>query len=99
MNNNQILLSPIPIDELVEEIFKAFKNNPLKTEEIKLEPSELVPRLQIANELSISTVTLNDWTKKGILQSYNLSGKVYYKRSEIFKALSKNKNLKYRRDK
>lgn len=100
MNKEQILLSPIPINDLIEEILKAFKNNTsLRGEEVSPDLPELITRIQTAKELNISLVTLSDWTKKGILQSYNLSGKVYYKRSEIMQGLRKNKNMKYKREK
>ncbi|MEY8780321.1 helix-turn-helix domain-containing protein [Allomuricauda sp. XS_ASV26] len=50
-------------------------------------PEELLTRSETAELLKINLSTLYHWTKKGKLKSYGLSGKVYYKRSEIESAL------------
>jgi len=59
--------------------------------------SEYLTRQETAELLKISLVTLNDWTRKGIIQSYRIGTRVRYKRSEIDQALRATKNLKYRR--
>ncbi|UBZ12486.1 helix-turn-helix domain-containing protein [Flagellimonas marinaquae] len=50
-------------------------------------PDEFLTRKATAKLLNINLSTLYLWTKKGILQSYGISGKVYYKRSEVESAL------------
>lgn len=50
-------------------------------------PEEFLTRTATAKLLKINLSTLYLWTKKGILQSYGISGKVYYKRSEVESAL------------
>ncbi|MBO0331134.1 helix-turn-helix domain-containing protein [[Muricauda] lutisoli] len=50
-------------------------------------PEELLSRSETAELLKINLSTLYLWTKKGKLKSYGLSGKVYYKRSEVESAL------------
>ena len=50
-------------------------------------PEEYLTRSETANMLKINLSTLYHWTKKGKLKSYGLSGKVYYKRSEVESAL------------
>ncbi|MGB2528213.1 helix-turn-helix domain-containing protein [Flagellimonas sp. SN16] len=50
-------------------------------------PEEYLTRTQTAELLNINLSTLYLWTKKRILQSYGISGKVYYKRSEVESAL------------
>lgn len=50
-------------------------------------PEEFLSRKATAQLLDINLSTLYLWTKKGILQSYGISGKVYYKRSEVESAL------------
>lgn len=37
--------------------------------------------------LGINLTTLNNWTKKGILISYGIGGRVYYKRHEVENAI------------
>ena len=39
--------------------------------------------------LDINLTTLNNWTKKRILTSYAIQGRVYYKRDEVEKAIIK----------
>jgi DNA invertase Pin-like site-specific DNA recombinase len=50
-------------------------------------PEEFLSRKATAKLLNINLSTLYLWTKKGVLQSYGISGKVYYKRSEVESAL------------
>jgi len=52
-------------------------------------PEEYLTRLETATLLRISSSTLWDWTRKGKLQSFGLSGKVYYKRTQIEAAIIK----------
>lgn len=49
----------------------------------------LLTREQTALFLSISFPTLRKWTIDGLLKCYQLGGRVYYKQSEIFKALKR----------
>lgn len=59
-------------------------------------PSEkLLSRKETAEKLKISLVTLNDWTKRGLIQSYLIGGRVLYKDSEIEKSLHQVKTVKY----
>lgn len=59
-------------------------------------PSEkLLTRKETADKLKISLVTLNDWTKRGMIQSYLIGGRVLYKESEIEKSLHQVKTVKY----
>ncbi|AKP50745.1 helix-turn-helix domain-containing protein [Cyclobacterium amurskyense] len=59
-------------------------------------PSEtLLTRRETADKLKISLVTLNDWTKRGIIQSYLIGGRVLYKDSEIEASLYKKQTVKY----
>ena len=47
------------------------------------EPIELLTREETAEYLKISLTTLWHWSKKGILPSYGIGNRVYYKRTEI----------------
>jgi hypothetical protein len=50
-------------------------------------PEEFLTRTQTAELLKINLSTLYLWTRKRRLKSYGISGKVYYKRSEVESAL------------
>ena len=47
------------------------------------EPNEYLTRLEVSELLKIDLSSVHNWTKKGILQSYQIGGRVYYKRKEV----------------
>ena len=51
------------------------------------EPIELLTREETAKYLKISLTTLWHWSKKGILPSYGIGNRVFYKRSEVEKGI------------
>ena len=51
------------------------------------EPTAYLSRQEVKQMLGINLTTLNNWTKKGILTSYGIGGRVYYKRHEVEKAI------------
>lgn len=46
---------------------------------------------QTAGFLGVSRATIYRWTDARILISYKMGGKVFYKKDEVFKALSESK--------
>ena len=68
------------IRTLLEEIKKSFQP---KT------PTELLTRNEVAEMLKCDLSTIHNWTVKGKLKKYCLGDRVYYKRSEVEKALIK----------
>lgn len=61
--------------------------NELKKEFQPKEPTAYLSRQEVKQMLGINLTTLNNWTKKGILISYGIGGRVYYKRHEVEKAI------------
>ena len=53
------------------------------------EPNEYLTRLEVSKLLKIDLSSVHNWTKKGILQSYQIGGRVYYKRKEVENAIVK----------
>ena len=51
--------------------------------------SKLLSRQETADLLSVSLVTLWDWTKKDLVPAYRIGNKVRYKKSEILESLQK----------
>ena len=45
--------------------------------------SDLLTRKEAAAYLKITLVTLNAWTKQGIISSMRICGRVYYSKSEL----------------
>jgi hypothetical protein len=58
----------------------------------QLQPKEQttwITRKQVAEILSISLVSVDDWTKRNILTAYRISNKKRYKKHEVENALTK----------
>jgi len=53
------------------------------------EPTEFLTRQEVSSLLKIDLSSVHNWTKKKILQSYQIGGRVYYKRSEVENAIIK----------
>lgn len=49
-------------------------------------PTQYLTRKQVAKMLDINLTTLNNWTNRGVLTSYGIQGRVYYKRDEVERA-------------
>ena len=47
------------------------------------EPNRYLTRQDVAKMLDIDLSSVHNWSKKGILQPYQISGRVYYKLEEI----------------
>ena len=50
-------------------------------------PTEYLTRVEVSKLLKIDLSSVHNWTKKGILTSYQIGGRVYYKRTEIENAI------------
>jgi len=53
------------------------------------QPNEYLTRLEVSKLLKIDLSSVHNWTKKKILQSYQIGGRVYYKRKEVEDAIIK----------
>jgi len=86
-----LILTKITAQELsqmiTDAVNEAVKN--IKIEQPITPSQELLSRKEVADKLKISLVTLNDWTKKGIVNSYAIGGRILYKASEINEKLTK----------
>lgn len=72
-----------PIQTILDEI------KSIKSEIKSSKQPELLSKKEAANYLKITLPTLDNWTKKGTLNSYGIEGRVYYKYSDIEKAIIK----------
>ena len=75
------------VSKAVAIVFNAFaeKLQPQK-------PTEWKTRKQVGEILSISLVTVDDWTRRNLLTAYRISNKKRYKLSEVENALTKINN-------
>ena len=53
------------------------------------EPEEYLTRQEVAKLCKVNISTVSNWKNEGVLNAYGLGGRVYYKRSEIDKAMIK----------
>jgi excisionase family DNA binding protein len=53
------------------------------------EPTKFLTRQEVAEMLSVDLSTVHNMTKKGVLQKYQISGRVLYKRAEVENAIVK----------
>lgn len=73
----------------VKDVLKSFATT-LQTKDQDI----LLTRNETASMLSISLVSLWDWTRKDIIPAYRIGNKVRYKKSEVLSALQQMNNFK-----
>jgi excisionase family DNA binding protein len=91
MNKKVIQIENIEADEIInrlermESAINALGEQPRNT--VAEQRPDYLTRREVAKLFSISLVTVNNWTRKGILIAYKTGNRVYYKRSEVTTAL------------
>ena len=95
----QILLNGIEVNELLEKIgqlieSKIGQNN---NQPQKQNQSKFISRKEAAKLLQISLPTLHDWTKEGLLNSYQIGTRVLYKPEEVEQSLTQRNFTKFRK--
>ena len=89
-----IVLTPVPLADLIQQIGNVFD------EKIKVksqgEKEALISSEEACNVFRprITRPTLQAWTDQGLLKSYRLAGRVWYKHSEIISAATEIKRYK-----
>ena len=91
MTNSVLLqsLTPDDLKELISEGVKTQLEAFRKDLHSQSAQDDLLSRMQAAELLQIHETTLWHWTNKGKVTAYSISGKRYYKRSEILESLTK----------
>ena len=84
-------LSPEQLGNLLEQIVST-KFNDLKKFYHPKEPSIYLTRQKVAEFLSVDLSTVHNMTVKGILQKYQISGRVLYKLAEVENSIVKIKH-------
>ncbi len=86
-----ILLHNISPEDFKKDLIEDFKieiQNLLK--QLKAEkPIEYLTRKEVSKILKVSTITVVDWEKKGILQPYRIGNLIRHKNDEVEMALTK----------
>lgn len=56
--------------------------------------TKLLTRKDVSKMLQVSLVTLNEWTKHGILPAYRINTRIRYKENEVLSALNQIRTVK-----
>lgn len=84
---HNLVLSPISTDTLIERIAERTAEIISQKHEPQPEAKELLTRKETAELLSVNIATIWRWTNAGKLIQYGISGRTYYKRSEVLEAV------------
>lgn len=90
-----VVLSPIPLPDLVNEIVRAVRAD--KDTATVPQPEELLPGEEIAKLLHCSMPTLRAWRRHGYVQGYRIGNRVLYKRNEVLDGLKRIRTAKQAR--
>lgn len=96
--NEPIVLSPIPLPELLGEITKAVRSElDARTPTTAPPAEELLTTDQTAALLGITRPTLREYRRKGYVTGYRIGTRVRYKRNEVLNALQQMRTAKQAR--
>lgn len=99
MGNPHIILSTISITELESTIEKVItKIIDQQGRRPTANADEYITRLETAEILKVSLVTLHHWTRQGLIQHYKIASRVRYKRAEVMQLLENGSLTKYGRE-
>ena len=82
-------MTSFSIDQLRAELIDPLKKEIQSLKENNVTPETLLTRTQAADFLDVTFATLNDWTKRGLIDCGRIGTRVYYKRSSLINAISK----------
>jgi hypothetical protein len=85
----QIVMTSFSIDQLRAELIAPLQKEIQSLKEDKVTPETLLTRKQAAEFLNVTFATLNDWTKRGLVECGRIGTRVYYKRSSLILAINK----------
>lgn len=81
-------VSPQELAVLLEQILSD-KLNDLKQQFIPKPSIELLTRHEVSKLFKVDISTVHNWTKRGVIESYSVGSRIYYKRTEIENSLIK----------
>ncbi|MCO7355911.1 helix-turn-helix domain-containing protein, partial [Riemerella anatipestifer] len=84
MENLQVTqVQGVTANELIKAIATAVKNELQAPEPQPVESHDLMNKKEVAKMLRVSLMTINNWTKQGLLTSYRIGNRVMYKKDEV----------------
>jgi hypothetical protein len=90
VNMKNIMIENTSLEELVSEIKKIVKQV-IETCELSAQndSEKVLTRKETSELLQVSFVTLNKWNKLGVLPSYSVGTRVYYKWNDVQNAMKR----------
>ncbi|WP_298527840.1 helix-turn-helix domain-containing protein [uncultured Christiangramia sp.] len=87
--NNVTQVHHTTTEKLQESILNGIKSQleKLKKEYQPKEPEEYLSRAEVAKMLKVDISTIHNWSKSGRLKRYGIGNRVYFKRSDIERAI------------
>lgn len=76
-------------EQLQKDILSVIKKNLNKLPKYLKQEEEYLTREEVAKLLKVNKSTVSNWKTSGTLNAYGLGGRVYFKKSEIDKAMIK----------
>lgn len=87
---NLVLTKSSDLEKMIQAAVKAELQNFSRWFEDQIEDNDkTLTREETVKYLDISSTTLYRWTKEGVIQSYGIGSRVYYKLSDVNAALIK----------
>lgn len=90
---NQILiqgLTPKDLENLIDRVLeKRLSSLPINQPAEEKSKDGLINRKEAACMLRVTTVTLDNWTKLGLITARRVGGRIYYTQKDIDEALKK----------
>jgi excisionase family DNA binding protein len=84
----QIVFSPVPLQELLDRIEKIVEDR-LNRKEQQQNADKLLTAMEVCKLLDITRPTLWSWTKQGKLKQRRLGNRIYYRQGDILQQPSK----------
>lgn len=93
--DQQFVLSPLPLADLVGEIARAVRTEiDARPQTATTSPEELLTREEAAELLGITLPTLREYTNRGLVIGYRIGTRVRYKRTEVLNGLQQIRTAK-----
>ena len=91
-SNQLIIIKPDDLEDVKSELreIKTYLQDLFSTNPI-LCKDEYISNQEVSKMLNVTTRTISDWTKKGVLKCHKVGRKLRFKRSEVIDLIERNK--------
>ncbi len=90
MTQNAVQLIGLSPADFIAEIAEKVKTSLLDELAKKMQTPEYLSADEVCRRLAVSKPSIHEWKNKGIIKSYKLGGRVYYRWDEVQNAMITN---------